>query len=290
MKLTSLFAQYLYTNHRLDLPGIGTFLLDPSAITTVENSKQRSAVTDGISFENNPSLKESPDFIAFISAQTGKMKALADADLESHLQLVQQFLNIGKPFLFEGIGTLIKKKPGELAFLPLSVSAEKVKEYKAKDTARVTAEEPSAVYEPFLDAAEKKGGLKKPAFALLILVVASLAFWGAYTVFGSKKIPAKKLENAITEPVPEPGTPSVAKKEPAPEQHYKYILETTGRERAFKRYNQLKTFRWDVQLETADSVVFKLFMVLPAADTDTARILDSLTIMTGKRVHIEHPK
>lgn len=287
VKLTSLFAQYLYTHHRLDLPGMGTFLLDPSAITMLENSKQRSAVTDGISFENNPSLKESPDFITFISAQTGKMKALAVADLESHLQLVHQFLNLGKPFVFEGIGTLLKKKPGQLEFLPLSVSAEKIKEYKTKEAEPVAADRASEEYEPFLDAPEKKGGWKKPVFALVILVIAGLAFWGAYIVSNSgKPVEAETLENAVAAPGTEPDTFAV-KKEPVREQSYKYILETAGAERAFKRYSQLKTFQWDVQLETSDSITYKLFLRLPA-NADTTRILDSLTVMSGKKVYIEH--
>ena len=51
VKLASLLAQYLYTNHRLDLPGIGTFLLDPSTISSVENTKQRSTVLEGVSFD-----------------------------------------------------------------------------------------------------------------------------------------------------------------------------------------------------------------------------------------------
>src|SRR4051812_17926013 len=96
VKITTLLTQYLYTNHRLDLPGIGSFLLDASAIAQAENTKQRSVITEGISFENNPSIKEVPALIAFISAQSGKQKALAASDLDSHLELAQQFLNIGK--------------------------------------------------------------------------------------------------------------------------------------------------------------------------------------------------
>jgi hypothetical protein len=289
VKVASLFAQYLYTKHRLDLPGIGTFLLDPSVVTTLENSKQRSAVAEGITFESNASLKESPDLITFISAQTGKMKALAQADLESHLQLVQQFLNIGKPFIVEGVGTLSKKKPGEFGFTPLPVSAEKLKEYKTKEAAQTTAppvtlEESSRDYESFVDP-PKTRSWRKPVFATLILVVTGLAFWGAYTVSRSKKpVPTKALENTVVNAIPEKDSQEVIKDSAGT---YKYVLETTGGDRAFKRYNQLRTFGWQVQLETRDSVSYKLFLLLPAVSADTARIIDSLTVMTGKRVYIE---
>ena len=109
MKLAPLLAKYLYTHKRLDLPGIGTFLFDPSAIIESESSKyNKPRNMEGISFESNVLAKETAELIGFISTQAGKMKALAAADLDSHLELAQQFLNIGKPFLFEGIGSLVK--------------------------------------------------------------------------------------------------------------------------------------------------------------------------------------
>lgn len=292
MKLASLFALYLYKNHRLDLPGIGTFYLDPAVLSTLENARQKSATADGISFENNPSVKESADLIAFISLHTGKMKALASSDLDSHLQLAQQFLNIGKPFVVEGIGTLVKKRPGELEFVPLTVSAERIKEYKTKETVQAAPQETTpAEYEPFIDA-PSKGNWKKPVFALLILVVTGLAFWGAYTVYKSKKAaPAAEETNVAVSPAPSPAdtitTSAPLEKDTAATGYYTYVLERVGRERALKRYEQLKGFNWPVQLETRDSVTFKLFMRLPGTPADTARIADSLTIRSGKKVRVE---
>ncbi|MET0394915.1 MAG: hypothetical protein ABW019_17355 [Chitinophagaceae bacterium] len=293
MKLASLFAQYLYTHHRLDLPGIGTFHLDPAVITTLENTRQRSAMAEGISFDNNPATRESPELITFISAHTGKMKALASSDLESHLQLAQQFLNIGKPFVLDGIGTLVKKKPGELEFVPLSVSAEKIKQNKTQDTAPAAMQEPSAPYEPFIDAPPRKGRWKKPVFAVLILLVAGLAFWGAYTVYHS---PAPEttdpLPDAVNQPAPQQPAPDtthtpVAVPKAAVPEYYDYILETPGKERALRRYAQLKKNGSPVQLETRDSIRFKLFVRIPAANADTAHIADSLRILYGKPIYIE---
>ena len=120
MKLASILTQYLYTNKRLDLTSIGTFLLDPSAILETENGKNsKQDITSGITFESNSAMPESPELISYISSQMGKMKALASADLNSHLELARQFLNIGKPFLFEGIGNLVKTKSGQYEFIPL---------------------------------------------------------------------------------------------------------------------------------------------------------------------------
>lgn len=294
MKIATLLAQYLYSNHRLDLPGIGTFLLDPSSINAPENSKQRSAILEGISFQNNPSLKESPDLIAYISAQTGKMKALANADLGSHLQLAQQFLNISKPFTFEGIGTLISTKPGELKFTPASVPVEKLKEYKTKESATpVSVEESSAEYESFLDKPQSKIAWKKSIISLLIIAGVGLAIWGGYTISKNTSVNDNKdttniIENSTAIPVTNQTIDTlVSQSTDTPGSFYKYVLEISNKNQAFRRYEQLKTNLWDVHMETNDSIKYKLFLLLPVENADTTRIIDSLVVLSGKRVYIE---
>ena len=288
MKLTSVLAQYLYTNHRLDLPGIGTFVLDPSTISSLDNSKQRSTVLSGVSFEYNTSVKESPELIAFISSQSGKMKALASADLESFVQQAQQFLNIGKPFEFEGIGTLVKKQKGEFEFTPLSVPTEKLKEHKTKEASPVTLEESSAQYESFLGSQKGNTGWRRPVIALLILVGAGLAIWGGYTI-SRKAATADVTEVVDTTHVITPTDTNtvVAKVEPPMATDYKYILQVSKRNTALRRYKQLRENLWDVNMETKDSVDFKLFLKLPIR-SDTTHVVDSLTALTGKRVYIEY--
>ena len=133
MKLAPILAEYLYQNKRLELPGIGVFRLRQSIISGEDNNKQIEFTGESpISFEANASLKESPELINFISSQTGKMKALAAADLDSHLVLAQQFINIGKPFLFEGIGSLTKTKSGQYEFFSWLITNEK-KEYRSNE-------------------------------------------------------------------------------------------------------------------------------------------------------------
>jgi hypothetical protein len=287
VKLTSLFAQYLYTNHRLELPGIGIFVLDPSTIASIDNSKQRSIVLNGVSFEYNTSVKESPELIAFISSQSGKMKALASADLESFVQQAQQFLNIGKPFELEGIGILVKKQKGEFVFTPLTVPTEKLKEHKSKEPAPVTLEESSAQYESFLGSPKVNTGWRKPVIALLIIAGAGLAIWGGYTI-SRKAATADVTEVVDTTHVITPTDTVVAvSPEPVKPKDYKYILQVSKRNTALRRYKQLRENLWDVGMETKDSVDYKLFLLLPMR-TDTTHVVDSLTSLTGKKVYIEY--
>jgi len=298
LKIPSLLAQFLYCHQRLDLPGIGTFFLDKSAISALENSKQRSNLLEGVSFQTNPSLKETPELIAYIAQKTGKMKALAAADLASHLQLSEQFLNIGKPFAFEGIGIVAKGKNGELEFTPITVLTEKVKEYKTKETEPLK-EQAAGDYESFLSPSKTNPGWKKTIVGFFLICGIGCTIWGGYEI--SKRANQHKASNptesSITATVlpfrdssvvPEKDTMTAVSATLPVDRNYKYVLEVAKSKRAFKRYNQLRAIQWNVELETHDSVQYKLVMLLPAV-SDTSKTIDSLTVMTGKKVYIEYP-
>lgn len=299
VKLASLLTQYLYAHHRLDLPGIGSFILDPAIASQLATARPNQLLTDGIQFEYNPNLPESSELIAYISAQTGKMKALASSDLESHIQLAHQFLNIGKPFHFEGIGTLTRLKPGEFEFVADALQApDRKRDSQSRESSKTQPkEEQSPRYESFLTEKKASEGWRKPVIALLILIGLGLAVWGGYAI--SKKSRSAKEITTETPPGENIQPPAIDTTRhqlpdsipPAPvttprtSDTYKYVLEVSNQTRALKRYNQLRTNLWDVKLETKDSVSYKLFVLLPGADT--TRIADSLTVFLGRKVYIE---
>lgn len=297
MKIPSLLAQYLYGNQRLDLPGIGSFLLDNSAISALQNTKQRSAILEGVSFENNPFCKESPDLVSFIAEKTGKMKALASADLDSHLQLAQQFLNMGKPYSFEGIGILSKVKAGEFEFTPITVSTDKIKEqHKPEAPEAAPREEATGSYESFLSLPKTKFEWRKPVIGLFLVCGIGVTVWGGYVISKKNSKPtitaAQSLveKTTVIDSLPAADSNAIAQTPViATPENYKYILEVAQKKRALKRYNQLKELRWKVELETQDSVQFKLFMLLPPTP-DTTKTVDSLRIVTGRKVYIEYPQ
>ena len=306
MKLAPLLSQYLYTHKRLDLPGIGSFLLHSTIVDEPDNNKQGKSIRPGdIHFDNNPGLKEAPDLIQFIAAQTGKIKALAAADLDSHLSIIQQFLNIGKPFLLEGIGSLVKIKSGEYAFSSGDILPEKLKDYTAKEiSATSSTEESFSDYRNVLNSRKGKTNWRKPAVMLLILAGIGLAIWGGYTVYKittaknksgktNNKEEIKKGETTlVNDTVVNRGDSAtqIIQNNPSqatPSGSFRFILEVANAQRAFERFGRLKTFQWNVQMETKDSVTYQLFMVLPATSADTSRIIDSLRRLNGRRVYIE---
>ncbi|HQV56245.1 MAG TPA: hypothetical protein PLX17_12045 [Chitinophagaceae bacterium] len=300
MKLTHLIAQYLYKNKRLDLQGIGSFLLDNSIIIDEDSNKKNQEIgIEGVSFESNAATKEDPELVSFISSYTGKIKALASADLNSHLELAKQFMNIGKPFLFEGIGSLTRIRSGEYSFTPGSALTEKLSEQKIKETKQNSStEEPVSDYKSALYKQEKKSNWKKPVTFILVIAGIALAIWGGYTVYkrtsadnSNKTEVAKENKTILLEDSlstnPDSITALPVKNISNQTGTTKFVLEVSDKDRATQRYAKLKTFQWDVKMETKDSVSFKLFLLLPINAVDSIKVLDSLTRLNGKQVFIE---
>lgn len=298
MKLALLLAQYLYSNKKLDLPGIGTFHLDPSVVIDPETDKNHKAEPlQGIRFDYNSSIKENQDLTDYIAAKSGKIKALAAADLDSHLWLGQQFLNIGKPFVLEGIGQLIKTQSGALDFSAGTVQPEVM---KVQENWQPIADNSSQVgendYKDLLNTKREMVQWKKPAAIILILAGLGVAVWGGYTIYKKNtEGQAQTLAKENTEPVSKPAQSNVKPAEtatppdtisntnsvtattpPATAGMYKFVVETAGRQRALARFQKLKALPTDIKLETTDSINFKLFFLLSASPADTAKMLDSL--------------
>jgi hypothetical protein len=277
LKISPLLAQFLFANKQLSLAGLGRFILDDFG---------------GIIFQQEVSVKEDAELVSFIAENTGKMKSLVAADLDSNLELARQFLNIGKPYLFEGIGTLSKNKFGNYDFVQSSTSTEKNKETagESRDMTSTTENSFTDYEEMFSPKKTKAPATKKIATWFVALAGLSLAVFGGYVVYNKTKNKkatiAKKQEPiiqpqdslpktkdsilAITNSVDTSGT-------------YRFVIEKAARQRAFSRFAHLQSIKVNVKMDTKDSVLFNLFFVLPATPADTARIRDSLQIRYSTR-------
>lgn len=312
MKLAPLLAEFLYTQKRLDLPGIGSFLFDSNTEADIEGIKAGKIVmTEGLTFQANPGLQADPGLISFIASSTGKIKALAAADLDSQLETARQFLNIGKPYLFEGIGSLTKLQSGQYDFQPGTPVIEKANTRTSRTENEVeSADATSGGFKSIFYTPKVKPNYRKTLFIFLLVAGLGLALWGGYIVY--KKTTRKKEDTVSNEKIPNdnitnlnqeksPADTVVAKNEnnsinepPTPlaaaPGSYKFVVETAGKERAIKRYGLLKGFGLNINMETSDSVSFKLFFLLPAAPADTARLVDSLRRLytpPGNKAYIE---
>jgi hypothetical protein len=313
VKITPLLAQYLYNSKQLVLPGIGTFHIDADAVVNTDTTgRNRHVALPPIHFAaGNAHTPFDPELINYIAQHSGKMKPLALADLESHIELMHQFLNIGKPFLLDGIGTLTKPNGGALKFIAANepVTAPKPIEISIREDRVKTIHEAPVTQESFLHENNRKVGWKKPVIVLLVLAGLGFSIWGGYylsqlneadnntvseTINSVQDTPVTPLSTAPVTPdtanknstTPAVSTTNIVVPPADNNGNYKYVLETSNKERAIKRYKQLKTNRWDVHMETADSLAFTLYLSLPKLGADTTRVKDSLSMMTGKRVYI----
>jgi nucleoid DNA-binding protein len=291
LKLAAILAQYLYSNKRLTLQGIGVFQSDPAVYVETINTKNSKALpTESISFQNDPSAKQDEELVKFISAQTGKMRALAISDLESYIELMQQFLNIGKPFQIEGIGTLTKIRNQEYVFMQGNLLNERIIEINESETGQGASGEDSSVSFKDLYKKHDKPGftLKKASIAFLLFGGIGLAIWGGYALYSKNQTISSSVNEAPAQQKAVPAEDSIKytaqkkqdslpKKAETPPPGYKFVFESTpNKTRAIKRFNFLKNINSDIHLETTDSSLFKITVDLNIPPSDTLRIKDSL--------------
>jgi hypothetical protein len=293
LKIPQLLVQYLYTNRKMSLPGLGIFTLDKSVVLPDENDRNLHSTPNAVQFQNANIVAAEKELISFICEQTGKIKPLAISDLDSYLNLGTEMLNIGKPFYLAGIGTITKNKAGKFDFSPGEYSVIKEtnsatdhdkKKIYAKDKRQLTASAP----------VQGRTGLKVIAL-ISALIIVGLGGWMMYKKNGqtiSEKMPETSpvIQQPASVPVdtlkqdtlrkdsvkvipPDSIHPVVAVRQGTP---YKFIiLATNDKPRAMKRYNQLIGFALKAHYYHVDST-YKVFFQFPALARDTIRIKDSL--------------
>jgi hypothetical protein len=294
LKLAPLLAQYLYQEKKLNLAGIGTFLLDPSARTSADSLH----ASEGISFQYNPGIQDDDNLVAYISTHTGKMMSLASSDLSSYLELARQFLNIGKPFQIEGIGTLVKNKAGELEFTAGHVLVDKMKETGIKELSATSISDQSlTTYESLKPHVDRTPPYKAIFLGFLVLATTAVIIWAGYRVYKNNSDKKGQDEQDPTQETmaivdtakylaPTKDTVTAAPQNETPNKNsYRFVIEVTNKQRALRRYSMLREGGVPVQIATDDSVNYQLFLVLAATPADTARISDSLTTWYPARNH-----
>ncbi len=301
-----MFARYLYQHKELNLPGIGSFQLDPSASVPESHEKHFQDFLLQITYIQKPVAAADDSFINFIRTETGKIRPLAESDLDSFLSDGKILLNIGKPFYIEGIGSLTKSRDGVYHFTPGEPLLDKLqsggldsgREHEKKSFGFENEPAPSHAMTKFLIFAAIVGGI--------IFII-----WAGYNVFkrysDTSPAPAETERINSAEAIPVPGDSSKAgailsettriidsiSKRPSavPAGYYRFVIEkTTNSNRANSRFEQLKKHVTDIKMDVKDSTLYSLYFLLPSSVADTARIRDSLKSWYASRmVYVEKP-
>ncbi len=310
MKVPLLITQYLLQNKTLALQGLGSFTLESYYENPFENEKEGLRIPENsISFTANVKAREDDGLVAFISKQSGKIRPLASADLDSFLELGKQLLNIGKPFAIEGLG-FIQKHPSnsDLEFIQGSIVIQKKEENSVKRNRKKDAgEDETLIYdENYVNPGRKTDGGRKLIFSILIVLGLGVIGWVGYFFYNQTRQadePVKQEEIAPVSPKPAPDSSqnitdtalsaqqNIGSVTPAQQQvtnvGFNVVLEISSRNRAFKRLAKLRELGLNVVMTTTDSVKFKLAIPINAPLSDTARHRDSLRRFFARKVWIE---
>jgi hypothetical protein len=294
LKIEYFIVQHLYSNKEVSLQGIGTFRLDPHVVIPSGAEKDFVMPENAIKFQYNLKATEDESLINYIVQQTRKIKPLATSDLDSYCMLAKQFLNIGKPLLIEGIGTVQKNQQGEYEFIQGNFIGPKVddspKQLKEKKEEAVSF------------ASESKGSRGKNniavAVSLLVLVLVALT---AYYFLVKRKHPEPVVEQVpIVQPITDTAKKdtiakpiavdsNLLKQSIVPKDSFSFkvvIKEYTDSNAANAAYERLTKYGRKMLLYKTDST-YKLAIPFMTPLSDTARARDSLHKFFAAQTKVE---
>jgi hypothetical protein len=192
---------YLQQHPSVAINGFGRFYIDNQAVYNEDPDKPSKAHSP-VRFEHNPGIVTDLDFIDFVMKETGKIRPLAIADLESYTSLARQLLNISKPFVIEGVGTLVSDNRGGLDFTPGNFEPPKLtpdndrekKLRKANDVPSDRDTETGYGYGRDDDRGGAGFNVKKMLLLFVAAAVLGVAGWAVYEYVLNKKDNAQKVQ------------------------------------------------------------------------------------------------
>ena len=299
LKIEQVLVHYLLKNKELKLQGIGTFKLEAALPDSADPDKPIFIPADAISFHYDPKVTEDDQLVDFLVQHTKKIKPLASSDLDSFLSLGRQFLNIGKPFVLQNIGTLEKLNSGELAFVGGQPVAQRMEPQRAKIEDEGAEEHEENMFNDYQKERKSAGG-KQTIFVVVSAVVLLLIIWAAWHYLSTDSanepattesvVPVSDSASirdslAIYSPLPD----STGNANSSDSSTFKVVVnEYNNLRSASVRLANLKKYNRNVIMYTSDSATYKIAEPFTLPLSDTTRVLDSLNRYYGRnKAHIE---
>ncbi len=307
MKMEQLIVQYLYSNKKVTLQEIGTFIISSDISIPVDSEKDTIMPENYIEFKYDLKAGVDEGLIDYIVANSRKIKPLASSDLESFISLNKQFLNIGKPLVMEGLGTLHKTQMGDYAFAQAGTSHVMIQDAPKIITEKII-EKVSFATPP----KEKSTGINKIAI-VAVLGFILLGALGLLTYYFINKnastttntennsevsTPAKDTsvanntnttDTSAANKIKETLTVATPINTSDTNSFYIVIKEFTDLALAQKRYTVLTNYGNKLVLTTKDSITYKLRMPFKKPLSDTLRVKDSLGVFFQAKTYVELP-
>lgn len=299
MKIEQLIVQYLYLTKQVTLQGIGTIKLDPAVTLPAENDKDKNFVMPENAFQFLYNLKATEDegLVNYIVQHTTKILPLASSDLESYSMLAKQFLNIGKPLVIGGVGTVQKNQQGDYQFIPGVFVTPKIDDFPKQIREK---RDESVSFESEGKTDNSRRNLIIGITALMLLLGGlGIYYWlshnqsyeaepvvQAITAADTLKTDSLSKDTSQTPVATSNLTDTVAKITAAPlptdSNEFKMVLKNyNSYEAAQKAYNRLRSYGHKIEVVKIDSSLYQIVMPIKAPLADTSRAKDSLRRFFG---------
>ncbi len=300
MKLEQLIVQYLYNNKTVTLQDIGTFNLSPNVVIPADSEKETNLPEGAIEFEYNNKAEKDDGLIDFIVQQSRKIKPLATSDLESYSLLSRQFLNIGKPMIIEGIGTLQKSQQDTYEFTQGHTINPKLENQPV--TIREKAQDEISFSTPARETSSNKPAMIMLLALLLLGTAAAIYYFLVYDTNQEVPVQTETLvpieDSAFTQAdssmlsLDSPGAQSrsLAGLRDSAGVPYNFAIvfkEYASKIEADKAVARYSSFGHNVLVSQKDSGTYKLSIPFTAPLSDTARVRDSLKVFFGGKPYVE---
>lgn len=297
MKIEQLIVQYLYSTKKVKLQGIGTIKLDPTVVLPAENDKEKDFVMpeNAFQFEYNLKADEDEGLIKYIVEHTRKILPLASADLDSYVMLAKQFLNIGKPLVIEGVGTIQKNQLGDYTFIPGNFITPKIDDFP-KQLREKRDETVSFESEGRTDNSRRNLLI---GITTLVLILAGLRIYyalvynkntGSEPFVQTEALPPADTTHtdSITQPTIDTTAPIKAPVINADGTIFRIIIKSyAASQAAQKAYDRLTYYGHKLELIKIDSLKYELAMPFKTPLSDTLRAKDSLRRFFGGKPYVK---
>ncbi len=301
--LDAYIADFLLENKKLSAQGLGEF-------TIVDGQAENGAPK--VQFVSDKAAYTSDELIQFIAEQQGKNKVVTGFDVESHLNQVKQFINIGTPWTIPGFGQLQLGKSRDFEFIQQVPNEHALHERNKRKQASTDAHyQTYDVSNPATARSSNTGTILLTLFIILALGAGGYYFYAnrsnSATAANAKDSSATVTDTLVPLPSSTTKDTTAIKQLPANSaaatvdnsmltstakpSGFRFVLSrTTNGVYAVKRYNQLKTYGAKVYIDSIrrdTSSLYKIYLIKNASPSDTARLRDSLTKYYGKPVRVE---
>ena len=291
MKIGQLIVQYLYNNKEVTLQEIGTFTLSQDIVFPGENEKEAFLPDNAVQFHYNTRAGQDEGLIDYIVQTTRKIRPLATSDLESYTILGREYLNIGKPFPIEGLGTLQKADFGGYEF----VQGHSVNPRLESPIHALKEKEEHAISFSTPARTTRSNGrnwiVGIAALLLLLLVPASIYYLFREKKASNQSAPVVLQDTAAARDSPVATMPDSSRLQAVMPMvnDSSYVVAVKHYKTEAKAKSMLETFNgygYKFELTPVDSANYYLTMKVDRPRADSARVLDSLNRLFGVKSFI----